>query len=151
MVPDVRPGRALLLGVGGGTLAALLTRRFGPIALVGLDDDPDVLTLGRRDFYLALPNLDLILADAVQFTLACPSRFDYVAVDLFHGASTPRALTSRPFLGALRRLASPNGVIVFNLFRDKRLPAEIQRIGRVLRVIRQVPVGKNVVIHCKAG
>lgn len=151
MLPDVRPGRALLLGAGGGTLAALLTQRFGLIDLVGVDDDPDVLALGRRAFHLGLPNLDLILADAVQFALNCPGRFDYVAVDLYHGASYPRAITNRPFLSALRRLASPGGVIVFNLFRDKRLPAEEQRVARVLRVVRRIPVGKNLVLHCKAG
>src|SRR5918997_3532840 len=52
MLPDRRPVRALLLGAGGGTLAALLHRRFGGVRIVAVDDDPRVVRLGREAFYL---------------------------------------------------------------------------------------------------
>src|SRR5215212_3085627 len=47
MLPDVRPSRALILGFGGGTLAHLLQDRFGPIHIVGVDDDDEVLALAE--------------------------------------------------------------------------------------------------------
>src|SRR3954454_19502731 len=47
MLPDVRPRRALLLGLGGGTVAQLLQQRFGDVALVGVESDERVLTLAR--------------------------------------------------------------------------------------------------------
>src|SRR5262249_29787731 len=41
MLPDARPRRALLLGLGAGTIAHLLVRRFGPVAMVGVESDAE--------------------------------------------------------------------------------------------------------------
>lgn len=149
MLPDVRPARALLLGAGGGTLAALLTRRFGGVRIVAVDDDARVLALGRCHFYLGLPTVQPVLADAFAFAAACPGRFDFIAVDLFRGGERPRAVLGRPFLSDLRRLASPRGSIAVNLFRDRRLATSIARIERVLTVTRRVEAERNTVLHCR--
>jgi spermidine synthase len=149
MLPDTRPARALLLGAGGGTLAALLLHRFGSMAVVAVDDDPAVVRLGRATFYLDLPDVSVILADAFQFAAACPGRFEYIAVDLFRGGERPRELLGRPFLRDLRRIAAPNAVVAFNLFRDRRTEQAITRIARSLAVTRRVSAGKNVVLHCR--
>ena len=149
MLPDVRPRRALLLGAGGGTLAALLLERFGNVAIVAVDDDPEVVALGRASFYLGLPEVQVVLADAFRFAASTPGRFDYVAVDLFHGAERPREITSRPFLRDLQRINRPGGSVAINLFRDRRLATAITRIERVLPVQRRVDAGKNTVLHCR--
>lgn len=46
LVPEVRPRAALVLGLGAGTVAALLARRFGPLSTVGVDNDADMVTHG---------------------------------------------------------------------------------------------------------
>jgi spermidine synthase len=120
MLPDRRPGRSLLLGAGGGTLAALLLRRFGRTRVIAVDDDPRVVALGRERFYLELPGVEVVIADAFAFVAACRGRFDYIAVDLFRGGERPRELLGRPFLRALTRLATPGATVAFNLFRDRR-------------------------------
>lgn len=150
MLPDTRPARALLLGAGGGTLAALLQRRFGGVRVLAVDDDPRVVALGRRSFYLNDGGVDAVIADAFAFAAVCPAEFDYIAVDLFRGAERPRGLFARPFLRDLQRLATPRGQIVFNLFRDRRAAGDVLRIARVLSVIRTVEAGRNVVVHCRA-
>lgn len=150
MLPDKRPRRALLLGAGGGTLIPLLRGRFGRVSVLAVDSDPAVIALGRASFYLAEPDVDVVLADAFAFAASCPARFDYVAVDLFRGFERPRATTGRPFLRDVARLAGPGGAIAFNLFVDRRTDAELSRIERVLTLSRQVRVGKNVVVHCAA-
>src|SRR5438270_2141889 len=44
MVPSIRPSRALILGLGGGTLARLLLARWGDsLRIVGVDDDPSIV------------------------------------------------------------------------------------------------------------
>ena len=149
MLTDVAPALALLLGAGGGTLAALLTRRFPRLRIVAVDDDPEVVALGRSDFYLALPNVDVVLADAFQFAAACSGRFDYIAVDLFHGGEWPRELLGRPFLGDLRRLTAPGGRVAFNLFHDRRTERAVTRLERAFLIMRRVRVGRNVVVHCR--
>lgn len=148
MLPDVRPARALLLGAGGGTLAALLNERFPGAPVVAVDDDPAIIALGRQAFYLALPNVSVVLADAFAFVAATPGRFDFVAVDLFRGGERPRSLLGRPFLTDLRRI-SGGGLIAINLFEDRRLASAVSRIERVLTVTRRAGAGKNVVLHCR--
>jgi spermidine synthase len=150
MLPDRRPGRSLLLGAGGGTLAALLLRRFGETRVLAVDDDPRVVSLGRERFYLDLPGVEVVIADAFAFVEVCTGRFEYIAVDLFRGGERPRTVLGRPFLRALARLAAPGAVIAFNLFRDRRAESAIARIGRVLPVTRRVEAGKNLVVHCRA-
>lgn len=149
MLPGVRPRRALLLGAGGGTLAALLTRRFGGVRILAVDDDLRVLRLGRQALYLDLPNVELALADAFAFCAACHGRFDFIAVDLFRGGTRPRAVLGRPFLHDLRRLAAPHALIAINLFRDRRTSMHITRIERVLTVTRRTDVGLNTILHCR--
>ena len=149
MLTDAAPQFALLLGAGGGTLAALLTRRFPRLRIVAVDDDPEVVALGRSAFYLALPNVDVVLADAFRFAATCPRRFDYVAVDLFRGGERPREMLGRPFLGDLRRLTAPGGRVAFNMFQDRRTERAVSRLERAFLVMRRIRVGRNVVLHCR--
>jgi len=146
MLPDTRPSRALLLGYGGGTLAHLLLRRFGPLPIVGVDDDPRVLALAPA--LLEVPAcVELVCLDALAYVQGTVGRFDYVAVDLFRGGETPRAMFGRPFLRRLRALLTPGAPLVVNLFVDRRLPERLHRLGRVFRVRAQRRVGENLVVH----
>lgn len=149
MLPANRPGRALLLGLGGGTLAHLLVRRFGAVSMVGIDDDPAVVALARSAFGPLPPSLAVVLADAFAFVAGCRERFDYIAVDLFHGARPPRGVVSTPFLKALKAAAAPGGLLVFNLFRDTHAERRLARIRTVLRVVEEVRVRDNVLVHCR--
>ncbi len=149
MLPAHRPRRALLLGVGGGTLAHLLVARFGPMPIVGVDDDPAVVALARSAFGPLPPSLDIVLADAITFVEGCRGRFDYIAVDLFHGAQPPRGVVSAPFLKALEAALLPGGLVVFNLFRDARVERRVGRVGAVLRVVETTNVRDNVLVRCR--
>src|SRR5215210_4468957 len=109
LLPDVRPKHALLLGLGGGTLAHLLVRRFGPLPMVGVEVDAEVLAVARAEFDLALPTLSVVEADALEYVAGCTERFDYVCVDLYRGAEQERRAFARPFLRALRQLVPAGG------------------------------------------
>ncbi|MGE3601551.1 MAG: spermidine synthase, partial [Dehalococcoidia bacterium] len=122
-------------------------QRFGPLRVIAVDNDPDVVRLGRTAFYLAVPGVSVVLADAVQFVTWCGGRFDYIAVDLFRGNERPREVAGRPFLRDLRRIARPGATIAFNLFQDRRVETTLARIARVLSPVRRVTAGKNVVTH----
>ena len=151
MLPDRAPRDALLLGLGGGTLAHLLTQVYGPLPLVGVDDDADVVSLGRAHFGLDLPNLQIEIADAYAFAATCPRRFDFVAIDLYRdGQIAPRATEAR-FLRDLVRLLRPEGTAAFNLARDRRAGNRLSQIGRHLVLQRRLLVGFNLVVHCQSG
>jgi spermidine synthase len=148
MLPDGSPKSALILGLGGGTLAHLLCRRYPGIEMVGVDADSEVIQFAREHFGLHLPNLEIVFGDAFDYVERCPRGFDFVAVDLFAGYDFQRGVTSKPFLRKLKTMAG-RGEIVFNLFKDRRTAQHLERIGRVLRVQRLDEAGKNVVAHCR--
>src|SRR5829696_5798620 len=143
MLPDLATRRALILGAGGGTLAALLRRRAPDARIVAIDADHAVIAAGRRELHLEAAGIDVVLADAFLFAAGCPARFDYVAVDLFVGAVSPPETLAKPFLRNLRRLTAPGGTIVFNRFRGRRVDREITRLAAVLGVPRRVDSGNN--------
>ena len=47
MLPQGSPRTALLLGLGGGTLAHLLARRYAGIQMVGVDADAELIDFAR--------------------------------------------------------------------------------------------------------
>jgi spermidine synthase len=151
MLPDAAPRSALLLGVGGATLAHLLTRRHPGIEIVGVDNDPEVLAFARQHFDLDLPNLTLVLEDAFRYVQRCDRRYGYVAVDLFAGHVFQRAVLARPFLRRLRALLLPGGEIAVNMFRERNSQSHVARIRRILPVRRVDRLRSNVIVHCSAA
>ncbi len=151
MLPEGSPRSALLLGLGGGTLAYLLTRRYPGIEIVGVDADEEVIQFAREQFALGLPNLEIVVGDAFRYVANCPRGFDFVAVDLFAGYDFQGGVLAKPFLRQLRAMAGQGGEVVFNLFKDRRTEQRLARIGRVLRVQRVERVGRNVVAHCRGS
>lgn len=150
MLPEGSLRSALLLGLGGGTLARLLARRYPGIQMVGVDSDAEVVEFARERFGLDLPGLEVVVGDAFEYLDGCRRAFDYVAVDLFAGYAFQRGVLSKPFLRKLKSLAG-RGEVVFNLFQDRRTEQYLERIGRVLRVQRMDRIGKNVVAHCRGS
>jgi spermidine synthase len=148
MLPDVRPQRALLLGLGGGTVAQLLRQRFGDVAMVGVESDALVLELAKSTL-LSDVEMEFCHADAHEFLGTAESGFDYVCVDLFQGERVDRRISGRPFLRQIERVVNRGGTVCFNMFLDKRTVSTVARIGRVLRVTREVRCGKNVVVHTR--
>jgi len=149
-VPDARPRRALILGLGGGTVAQLITRRFGPVPTVGVERDAEVVELARTRLGLDLPNVSIVVADAFAYVAQCADRFDLICVDLYLGGQMERAALNKPFLRQLARLLSPIGTVVFNLFRERRTSQRLSRLQQFFRIVKTLEVGKNVVVHCRA-
>jgi spermidine synthase len=150
MIPStLHPQSALLLGLGGGTIAALLMRRFGPLPMVGVERDARIIQLARETFGLGrLPSAQIVHADARAFVTQCQARFDLVCVDLFTGGKLEHGVLSVPFLRHIGRLATPAGAITINLWSSVYLVDQLRRIGRVLRVRDVIEVGGNVIVHC---
>jgi spermidine synthase len=147
LLPSVCPRRALLLGLGGGTLVHLLHRRFGPLPVVGVEHDPQVLELARQAFGLTLPELLVVEQDAFRYLERCSERFDYLCVDLFQGAQLDGRIFGRPFLRQLKACATPGAEITINLWQDRRTQTRLQRLARVLSVRSTEAVAKNLVVR----
>jgi spermidine synthase len=150
MVPDERPTRALILGLGGGTLARLLQARFGvDFDIIGVDDDPGVLRLARSAGWLPERGLEVVIADAFAWVKSDNGKFDYVALDLFRGEEFVGRALGKPFLRQVRALLAPRGRVVVNLFSDRLRVARGERLAALFEILEQRRVGGNVVIHAR--
>lgn len=112
---------SLILGLGGGTVAHLLTKRFGPISIDAVEIDPMMVEVGKKFFnFDKLPNLNIIIADAVSVVqnpsdyFLLPNAYCLIIVDLYCGSHYPPEAESLSFLAGLKRLTHPSGVVVFN-------------------------------------
>lgn len=154
MLPERCPRRALLLGLGGGTLAALLARRCHGVVMVGVEHSAEVLAVARRDFGLdALAHLEVVEGDAFtwveEHAASEPASYDLICLDLFDGGRLAPGALARPFLRQLATLLQEQGVLSVNLMRSARLPEQLHRIASVFTLDQQVRLWGNVVLHLR--
>ena len=149
MVPLRRPANVLILGMGGGTVAMLLTRRFGAVPIVGVERDERIARIARETFRVdALPNVQVVVADAFDFVSTCALRFDLIVVDLYVAGKLVHGVFDPDFLRRLSHLVTPEGSIVFNLWSTPYLSDQLRRLQRMLDVRDVGEVGQNVIVRC---
>jgi spermidine synthase len=149
MLPSERPERMLILGLGGGTMAALLTKRWGEVPIVGVERDPAVVWLARTEFGLdALEHVQIVTEDAFTFVRRCEDCFDAICVDLYTAGKMAHGVLDPTFLRDVAELLIPDGVVMFNLWRSPYLADQLRRLKRVFAVREVVEVDDNVVVRC---
>ncbi len=154
MLPDVCPRRALLLGLGGGTVARLLSRRCPDTEMIGIERDETVLAVARTDFRLDdVRRLKVVVADAFVWAPEAaerePGSYDYICLDLFLAGRLVPGTLATPFLRQVAALLAPEGTLAVNLMSTARVPEQIHRLERVYHPLRMVRVSGNVVIHLR--
>jgi spermidine synthase len=149
MIPDTRPQSTLILGLGAGTVAHLLTRRFGPVPIVAVDDDPETVAIAQSEFDLNLENVNIEIGDAFEFVQSCAEKFDLILVDLYHGARPAPGMVSVPFLSGLQRILERKGQIVFNLYSGYLNQKRLDRLQTAFRSVVVVPAAANRIVFCR--
>jgi spermidine synthase len=165
MLPRERPENVLILGLGGGTMAQLLSARFGPLPITGVERDPAVIWLARHEFGLAhLPNVRIVEEDAFAFVRRAAARqgiwkskdpsttrdaeYDTICVDLYTAGKMAHGVFDPIFLRALARILTRGGTSTFNLWRSPYLADQLRRIERTFVVRELLEVGENLVARC---
>lgn len=149
MLPERRPANALILGLGGGTIATLMTRRWGPLPITGVECDPAVLWLARHEFDLGeMAHLRVEVADAFAYLRRCEDHFDVICVDLYTAGKMAYGVLGGAFLRDVARRLAPQGTAVFNLWRTPFLDDQLRRLRRELQVINIATVDENILVHC---
>ncbi len=113
--------RILMLGLGGGTVASILSKKLPEAQIVSVEFDPVMVDVAKKYFGLdSINNHRVIEADALrvvvepeEFDLAQGS-FDVLFVDIFVGDQYPDLGRTGNFIAALKRLVTSGGLIVFN-------------------------------------
>ena len=152
LLPPECARRALLLGLGGGTVAHLLARRCPDAEMVGVERNAEVIAVARGDFELdALSRLTIVEADAfawvAEHAIGEPGSFDLICLDLFEaGRLAPGALAT-PFLRQLALLLASGGTLTVNLMVTARTPDQLHRLRRVFEPTRELRLRGNLVVH----
>ena len=121
-----------MLGLGFGCVAAFLAAH-GPHAVTAVEVDPAVVAAAARCAPLPA-NVDVILADAVDFLRTCDDgAYDVVVIDVFDAESRlPAALSAPAFAEDVARVARRG--VAANLVRETSLDTEAgcERLARNL-------------------
>jgi spermidine synthase len=105
---------AVILGLGGGTVARLLAATAPRARLDGVEIDPAIVDTARRYFDLHEPNLAVHVEDARYFLLTNDRRYNVITLDAFRQPYIPFQLTTQEFFSLARDRLRPGGVVAVN-------------------------------------
>jgi spermidine synthase len=154
MLPQNCPRQALVLGLGGGTVARWLERRCPGVRIVGVERDETVLAVARAELGLdEIAGLEIVRADAFEWVpdaaLREPGAYDYICVDLFEAGRAAMGSLATPFLRQVAALLAPEGIAAINLMITRRTSDQLRRLERVFDLVRLVRVRGNLVVHAR--
>lgn len=117
------PRLVLILGLGCGVAAKLISEKYPKAKITGVEIDPQMIDIGRRHFSLGgIPNLKVICADAKDFFRNNKVKYDLVLVDAYIGNS------AADFSKANLPLTK-TGLAVFNVLKDNKNTVSVVKLG----------------------
>jgi spermidine synthase len=144
-----RANKALVLGFGTGTLAAVHEALNPEVRVVGVEIDPRILALGRRYFGLdGVGNIDsVVVADARPFLRGDARVYDVIEIDIFRSSEIPFYLVTREFFTEARAHLTSAGVLAMNVFdatTGRPIAASVARtLGTVFEEVQVVRVEES--------
>lgn len=124
----------LILGLGGGTLAKLLRKKYPDAKITGVEIDPIMIELGKKYLKLDEYKVEIKIADANNYTLnAMP--YDLVVVDMYSGDSFPEEFESDEFLNKLKQFPV---VIINRLYYGEKRPNTVRFGNKLEKIFNKV-------------
>ena len=113
------PKSVLFIGMGGGTLPMAVHHYFTQTTIDNVELDPEVVAVAKQYFGLKEDDrLKVFAADGrVQLRrfVRQKKQYDLIFLDAFRGGYIPYHLTTREFLQDIKKVLTPEGVVVSNL------------------------------------
>ncbi len=125
--------RVLILGLGAGSVAAVVRRLDPGARIVGVERDREVLRLARQHFGLDALDVEVVEDDVFHYLRCARGRFDLVVEDVFVGSlrkvHKPTGLLNVGY-DLFRRRLSPRGLVVSNTIHESPAVARaMKRFG----------------------
>lgn len=148
--------RALVLGVGGGTVLRQLRHWHPAVQVTGIELSPTHLYIARRFFEVDEPGVSLIEADAIEWMQCYDGPpFDLIVDDLFFeedGEPCRAVDADRHWLQTLTTALSPHGMLSMNfisstdlrdsaVFHNRRLQARFKNVYRFMTPLYENNIG----------
>jgi len=125
------PRRALMIGLGGGSLAKFFHRRLAGLRTHVLEYDERVIATARALFHVPADDARLRVEHGDGVAALAPECCDLLVVDGYEDETTPSALVSQAFFDAAWCALEEPGALVINFMDDDReLDRHLQRLER---------------------
>jgi spermidine synthase len=125
------PREALMIGLGGGSLAKFLHRELRALRVRAVEIDPRVVAAARSQFHLPPDDARLTVEVSCGAEALAPECCDLLIADGFVDEAHPDALTSPAFFDATYLALDEPGVLVMNLMdSDPRFDETLQHLER---------------------
>jgi spermidine synthase len=122
------PRRALMVGLGGGSLAKFFYKKLKKVSIKVVELDPRVVAAAREHF--ALPrDLEVEIGDGAE--ALAPECCDVLIVDAFQDElHVPKLASAEFYDGAFLALEEPGALVVNFMNDDPKLDQTLQRLER---------------------
>ncbi|OIR00883.1 spermidine synthase [mine drainage metagenome] len=130
---DNWPRRALLIGLGAGSLAKYIYRHLEHTRITAVEIDPRIAPMAQQYFHLPVDpqRLKVVIADGADYVIDARSSFDLILVDGFGADARAGRLDGAAFYAAARARLSASGLLVCNLLgRSRGFAAGVLRIAQ---------------------
>jgi len=100
-----KPKSVLLLGLGGGSNAKLVSRFYKDAKITAVEIDSGMVDIARKFYRLdKIKNLEIVIGDALDYVMNLPEtpKFDIVLVDCFVGKYIPKKFENLEFVAKLK-------------------------------------------------
>ncbi len=114
----------LILGLGAGTSAKMLRKKFPTSEITGIEIDPMIISLGKKYFDLDKINVEINIESAKDFVEQTQNKYDLVYLDVFIGAEAPSFVSEAIFFKKLQSILKPYGEIIVNSIYRKKAEAD---------------------------
>lgn len=123
-----------IFGLGGGTVAKLLRKKYLDSQIVGIEIDSKMVELGKKYLKLDEYDVDIKILDASKYKLKKNSQ-DIIVVDVYQGNIFPKVFESDDFIKSLKDSLKDDGLLIINrLYYGEKRPDTV-RFGNKLEKI----------------
>lgn len=148
--PEIK--NCLILGLGGGSAAGIVSHLWPTAKITGVDIDPVMVELGRR--YLGIPEMRIEIADAFYFVEKnAKKHYDLILIDTYLFDKFPKDLESDEFLMRVKKMMGKKGLAIFNrLYWDEKRPGTVkfgEKLNTVFRKVARVFPEANLMFICE--
>jgi len=113
-----QPRDALMIGLGGGSLAKFFHRSLREVRTRIVEIDPQVIAMARSHFHVPPDDARMTIELGCGTEALAPECCDLLVIDGFVDESLPDKITSQAFFDAAWLALSAPGVLVMNLMDD---------------------------------
>lgn len=148
--------KALVLGLGGGSLVKVIHKFWHETKVTGVDLDPMMVEMGKKHLGLKEDEVEIVISDATKFCksqIKKKEKYDLICIDMYQGDVFPKEFESEDFMKMISALLNDNGIAVFNrLYYDDKRPLAVKfskKLSTIFSSVEAVYPEANVMFVCK--